>query len=156
MAVELNKLLEDYIANPVFRGSSGQLMRGVILCDLEEEKTDWGWGSSSSAAHPSCGGCSPGANVCSPLVWWIGLAETQDGHSIIWRQSFGDLLFDPGSECLKEFPSPESLKRRIIISTKPSKEYLQAKGESSYQQSLSLSEPQLEKAALTYATDIVR
>ncbi|CAM8952587.1 unnamed protein product [Rhodiola kirilowii] len=42
-------------------------------------------------------------------------------------QSFGDILFAPGSECLKEFPSPESLKRRIIISTKPPKEYLQAK-----------------------------
>ncbi|PIN03371.1 Phosphoinositide-specific phospholipase C [Handroanthus impetiginosus] len=42
-------------------------------------------------------------------------------------QTFGDILFSPGSECLKEFPSPESLKRRIIISTKPPKEYLQAK-----------------------------
>uniref|UniRef100_A0A7N0THH3 Phosphoinositide phospholipase C n=1 Tax=Kalanchoe fedtschenkoi TaxID=63787 RepID=A0A7N0THH3_KALFE len=42
-------------------------------------------------------------------------------------KTFGDLLYAPGSECLKEFPSPESLKRRIIISTKPPKEYLQAK-----------------------------
>ena len=42
-------------------------------------------------------------------------------------QTFGDILFTPGSECLKEFPSPESLKKRIIISTKPPKEYLQAK-----------------------------
>lgn len=42
-------------------------------------------------------------------------------------QTFGDILFCPGSECLKEFPSPESLKKRIIISTKPPKEYLQAK-----------------------------
>lgn len=42
-------------------------------------------------------------------------------------QTFGDILFSPGSEALKEFPSPESLKRRIIISTKPPKEYLQAK-----------------------------
>jgi phosphatidylinositol phospholipase C delta len=42
-------------------------------------------------------------------------------------QTFGDTLFSPGSECLKEFPSPESLKRRIIISTKPPKEYLEAK-----------------------------
>lgn len=37
------------------------------------------------------------------------------------------MLYSPGSECLSEFPSPESLKRRIIISTKPPKEYLQAK-----------------------------
>uniref|UniRef100_A0A7N0UAN5 Phosphoinositide phospholipase C n=1 Tax=Kalanchoe fedtschenkoi TaxID=63787 RepID=A0A7N0UAN5_KALFE len=42
-------------------------------------------------------------------------------------KTFDDILFAPGSECLKEFPSPESLKRRIIISTKPPKEYLQAK-----------------------------
>ncbi|XP_021295642.1 phosphoinositide phospholipase C 2-like [Herrania umbratica] len=42
-------------------------------------------------------------------------------------QTFGDVLFSPGSECLKEFPSPESLKKRIIISTKPPKEYLEAK-----------------------------
>ncbi|KAL2539882.1 Phosphoinositide phospholipase C 2 [Abeliophyllum distichum] len=42
-------------------------------------------------------------------------------------QTFGDMLFSPGSECLKEFPSPESLKNRIIISTKPPKEYLEAK-----------------------------
>lgn len=42
-------------------------------------------------------------------------------------ETFGDMLFSPGSECLKEFPCPESLKRRVIISTKPPKEYLQAK-----------------------------
>ena len=42
-------------------------------------------------------------------------------------QTFGDILFTPGSECLSEFPSPESMKKRIIISTKPPKEYLEAK-----------------------------
>ncbi|KAJ1380744.1 PLC-like phosphodiesterase, TIM beta/alpha-barrel domain superfamily [Sesbania bispinosa] len=42
-------------------------------------------------------------------------------------QTFGDILFCPTSESIKEFPSPESLKRRIIISTKPPKEYLEAK-----------------------------
>ncbi|KHN34717.1 phosphoinositide-specific phospholipase C P25 [Glycine max] len=42
-------------------------------------------------------------------------------------QTFGDILFAPTSESLKEFPSPESLKGRIIISTKPPKEYLEAK-----------------------------
>lgn len=42
-------------------------------------------------------------------------------------QTFGDVLFSPGSECLKDFPSPESLKKRIIISTKPPQEYLEAK-----------------------------
>lgn len=43
------------------------------------------------------------------------------------NQTFGDMLFAPGSECLKEFPSPESLKKKVIISTKPPKEYLKAK-----------------------------
>ncbi|KDP44118.1 hypothetical protein JCGZ_05585 [Jatropha curcas] len=42
-------------------------------------------------------------------------------------QTFGDVLFSPGSECLKEFPSPEFLKKRIIVSTKPPKEYLKTK-----------------------------
>ncbi|CAI0443665.1 unnamed protein product, partial [Linum tenue] len=41
-------------------------------------------------------------------------------------QTFGDILFCPDSDCLKEFPSPESLKKRIIISTKPPKEYMSA------------------------------
>lgn len=36
------------------------------------------------------------------------------------------MLFYKESECLKEFPSPEELKHRIIISTKPPKEYLEA------------------------------
>ncbi|CAI9772231.1 unnamed protein product [Fraxinus pennsylvanica] len=43
------------------------------------------------------------------------------------KETFGDMLFCPGEECLKEFPSPESLKKRVMISTKPPKEYLQAK-----------------------------
>ncbi|KAL3531691.1 hypothetical protein ACH5RR_005212 [Cinchona calisaya] len=42
-------------------------------------------------------------------------------------QAFGDVLFCSSSECLLDFPSPESLKRRIIISTKPPKEYLETK-----------------------------
>ncbi|XP_058110204.1 phosphoinositide phospholipase C 2-like [Magnolia sinica] len=42
-------------------------------------------------------------------------------------QTFGDMLFKPSSESLQEFPSPESLKKRIIISTKPPKEYLESK-----------------------------
>lgn len=41
--------------------------------------------------------------------------------------TFGDILFTPNTESVKEFPSPDSLKRRIIISTKPPKEYLGAK-----------------------------
>ena len=42
-------------------------------------------------------------------------------------QTFGDMLFYPKSESLPEFPSPEELKYRVIISTKPPKEYLESK-----------------------------
>lgn len=37
------------------------------------------------------------------------------------------MLYYPRSECLEEFPSPEELKHRIILSTKPPKEYLGSK-----------------------------
>lgn len=40
---------------------------------------------------------------------------------------FGDALFYPATNhVMKEFPSPEDLKGRIIVSTKPPKEYLEA------------------------------
>lgn len=43
---------------------------------------------------------------------------------------FGEMLFaPPPGECLKEFPSPSTLKKRIIISTKPPKEYKKVKDE---------------------------
>lgn len=41
-------------------------------------------------------------------------------------QTFGDMLYYPKSE-LKEFPSPEDMKYKVIVSTKPPKEYLEAK-----------------------------
>lgn len=37
------------------------------------------------------------------------------------------MLYYPDCETLEEFPSPESLKRRVILSTKPPKEYLESK-----------------------------
>lgn len=46
-------------------------------------------------------------------------------------ETYGDMLFIPDCDCLNEFPSPEDLKYRIIISTKPPKEYLKAKTKSS-------------------------
>lgn len=42
-------------------------------------------------------------------------------------ETFGDILFISGSESFTEFPSPELLKRKIIISTKPPKEYVESK-----------------------------
>ncbi|KAI8006446.1 Phosphoinositide phospholipase C 6 [Camellia lanceoleosa] len=43
-------------------------------------------------------------------------------------ETFGELLYYPASGCLEEFPSPEALKHRIILSTKPPKEYLESEG----------------------------
>ncbi|XP_061376616.1 phosphoinositide phospholipase C 6-like isoform X2 [Gastrolobium bilobum] len=42
-------------------------------------------------------------------------------------QIFGELLYYPQTDSLTEFPTPESLKGRILISTKPPKEYLESK-----------------------------
>ncbi|KAG1338006.1 phosphoinositide phospholipase C 6 [Cocos nucifera] len=42
-------------------------------------------------------------------------------------QTFGDMLYYPETDSLKEFPSPDSLKNKIIISTKPPQEYLKTK-----------------------------
>lgn len=41
--------------------------------------------------------------------------------------TFGDILVCSTPESLQDFPSPESLKRKIVLSTKPPKEYLEIK-----------------------------
>ncbi|KAF2319084.1 hypothetical protein GH714_013174 [Hevea brasiliensis] len=42
-------------------------------------------------------------------------------------QTFGDILFSPGSECLKEFPSPEIIDETNYNINHTTKEYLEAK-----------------------------
>lgn len=37
-------------------------------------------------------------------------------------KTFGDMLYRPETDQLREFPSPESLKKKVMISTKPPKE----------------------------------
>ncbi|KAL8214776.1 hypothetical protein R6Q57_004225 [Mikania cordata] len=39
-------------------------------------------------------------------------------------ETFGDVLYYSGSDTMIDFPSPNSLKKRIVVSTKPPKEYL--------------------------------
>ncbi|XP_071720152.1 phosphoinositide phospholipase C 2-like isoform X2 [Rutidosis leptorrhynchoides] len=40
-------------------------------------------------------------------------------------ETYGDVLYTyTGTDAMKDFPSPESLKKRIVVSTKPPKEYL--------------------------------
>ena len=40
------------------------------------------------------------------------------------NEIFGDLLYVPNREHIEIFPSPEDLKMRILVSTKPPMEYL--------------------------------
>ena len=55
---------------------------------------------------------------------------------------FGDILYYPESKHLQEFPSPEALKGRVLLSTKPPKEYLEAKGSTMKDREI---EPQFKK-----------
>ncbi|PKI31854.1 hypothetical protein CRG98_047740 [Punica granatum] len=52
--------------------------------------------------------------------------DLQDKVAKMLTQTFGGMLYYPKSE-LKEFPSPEDMKYKVIVSTKPPKEYLEAK-----------------------------
>ncbi|XP_062172248.1 phosphoinositide phospholipase C 2-like isoform X2 [Alnus glutinosa] len=46
-------------------------------------------------------------------------ADLQAKVAKMVTKTFGAMLYSPESECIKEFPSPESLKKRVLISTKP-------------------------------------
>lgn len=50
--------------------------------------------------------------------------DLQEKAAHMITETFGEQLYYRESDCLEEFPSPEALKHRIIISTKPPKEYL--------------------------------
>ncbi|GMN72377.1 hypothetical protein TIFTF001_051997 [Ficus carica] len=100
-------------------------------------------------------------------------------------KTFGDMLYCPKSDYLLEFPSPGSLKKRVLISTKPPEYRNSRHGRNNKQKQdqdhsedeknsgnkapdnkwladavkvrrLSLSEQELENAAKTHGTDIVR
>ncbi|KAK7321349.1 hypothetical protein VNO77_31910 [Canavalia gladiata] len=51
----------------------------------------------------------------------------QDKVAQMITETFGNMLFCPDHKNLKVFPSPEELKGKIMISTKPPKEYLKLK-----------------------------
>ncbi|AQK67521.1 Phosphoinositide phospholipase C 4 [Zea mays] len=50
-------------------------------------------------------------------------SDLQAKVATMLTETFGDLLFVPNPDPMKEFPSPASLMKRIIISTKPPQEY---------------------------------
>uniref|UniRef100_A0ACD5YC36 Uncharacterized protein n=1 Tax=Avena sativa TaxID=4498 RepID=A0ACD5YC36_AVESA len=53
--------------------------------------------------------------------------ELQDKVAKMVLEVFGSVLYYPEEEHPKELPSPEDLKGRVLLSTKPPKEYLEAK-----------------------------
>ncbi|XP_051213432.1 phosphoinositide phospholipase C 2 isoform X1 [Lolium perenne] len=53
--------------------------------------------------------------------------ELQDKVAKMVLEVFGNILYYPQEEHPKELPSPEDLKGRVLLSTKPPKEYLEAK-----------------------------
>lgn len=53
--------------------------------------------------------------------------DLQDKAAKMVLEVFGDILYYPDKDHLKEFPSPQDLKGRVLLSTKPPREYLQAK-----------------------------
>ncbi|CAL5189652.1 unnamed protein product [Lathyrus oleraceus] len=72
------------------------------------------------------------AFVASPYPVIITLedhlkADLQKKAAQMITQTFGDMLFCPNDENLNNIPSPEELKHRIMISTKPPREYLNSK-----------------------------
>ncbi|KAL5102389.1 hypothetical protein RYX36_006716 [Vicia faba] len=102
------------------------------------------------------------AFVASPYPVIITLedhlkADLQKKAAQMITQTFGDMLFYPNDENLNNIPSPEELKHRIMISTKPPKEYLNSKSvrESSKQLVKSNSKDSDEDEWRKEATDVV-
>ncbi|RLN35570.1 hypothetical protein C2845_PM03G17220 [Panicum miliaceum] len=72
------------------------------------------------------------AFVASPYPVIITLedhlpADLQEKVAKMVLEVFGNILYYPDTDQPKEFPSPEELKGRVLLSTKPPKEYLEAK-----------------------------
>ncbi|XP_058766181.1 phosphoinositide phospholipase C 4-like [Vicia villosa] len=102
------------------------------------------------------------AFVASPYPVIITLedhlkADLQKKAAQMITQTFGDMLFCPNDENLNNIPSPEELKHRIMISTKPPKEYLNSKSvkESSKQLPKSNSKDSDEDEWRKEVTDVV-
>ncbi|PPD83773.1 hypothetical protein GOBAR_DD19294 [Gossypium barbadense] len=112
-----NQLSSDCSDVPIIKA----LKRGVRVVELDI------WpNSTKDDVHVLHGSASP-----YPVVITLEDHLTPDLQAKVAQmvtQTFGKMLFCPDSECFKELPTPEKLKYRIIISTKPPKEYLEAEG----------------------------
>ncbi|BAT81119.1 hypothetical protein VIGAN_03077700 [Vigna angularis var. angularis] len=132
-----NQLSSDCSEEPIIEA----LKRGVRVieldlwptCNKDYIKVDHGWTFTNPVSVVKCLECiKEYAFVASPYPVIITIEDhlTTDlraKFAEMVTQIFGEVLYYPGEECcLTEFPSPKSLKNRVIISTKPPRERFQS------------------------------
>ncbi|TKY56864.1 Phosphoinositide phospholipase C 6 [Spatholobus suberectus] len=128
-----NQLSSDCSEEPIIKA----LKRGVRVIELDlwptsnkdDIKVDHGWTLTNPVSVIKClESIKEYGFVASqyPVIITIEDHLTTDlraKFAEMATQIFGEMLYYPGTDCrLTEFPSPESLKNRVIISTKPPKE----------------------------------
>ncbi|KAK7276397.1 hypothetical protein RIF29_17536 [Crotalaria pallida] len=127
-----NQLSSDCSEEPIIKA----LKRGVRAIELDlwptfnkdDIKVDHGWTLTTPVSVIKClESIKEYGFVASqyPVIITIEDHLTRDlqaKFAEMATQIFGDMLYYPQTDCLTEFPSPESLKNRVIISTKPPKE----------------------------------
>ncbi|MED6192290.1 hypothetical protein PIB30_008815 [Stylosanthes scabra] len=131
-----NQISSDCSEEPIIKA----LKRGVRVIELDlwptankdDIKVDHGWTLTNPVSVIKClESIKEYAFYASeyPVIITIEDHLTNDlraKFAEMVTQIFGEVLFHPEPGCLKEFPSPESLKNRIVISTKPPKESFEA------------------------------
>ncbi|KAK7300530.1 hypothetical protein RJT34_11376 [Clitoria ternatea] len=127
-----NQLSSDCSEEPIIKA----LQRGVRVieldlwptCNKDDIKVDHGWTLTNPVSVTKClESIKEYGFVASqyPVIITIEdhlTTDLQAKFAVMATQIFGEMLFYPETACLTEFPSPESLKNRVIISTKPPKE----------------------------------
>ncbi|CAJ1971014.1 unnamed protein product [Sphenostylis stenocarpa] len=127
-----NQLSSDCSEEPIIKA----LKRGVRVieldlwptCNKDEIKVDHGWTLTNPVSVVKCLECIKEYGFVAsqyPVIITIEDHLTTDlraKFAEMVTKIFGEVLYYPGEECLTEFPSPESLKNRVIISTKPPRE----------------------------------
>ncbi|XP_020205634.1 phosphoinositide phospholipase C 6 isoform X2 [Cajanus cajan] len=127
-----NQLSSDCSEEPIIKA----LKRGVRVIELDlwptynkgDIKVDHGWTLTNPVSVIKClQSIKKFSFVASeyPVIITIEDHLTKDlraKFADMATEIFGEMLYYPETDCLTEFPSPESLKNRVIISTKPPKE----------------------------------
>ncbi|KAJ1426367.1 PLC-like phosphodiesterase, TIM beta/alpha-barrel domain superfamily [Sesbania bispinosa] len=127
-----NQLSSDCSEEPIIKA----LQRGVRVIELDlwptsnkdDIKVDHGWTLTNPVSAIKClKSIKEYAFIASqyPVIITIEdhlTADLRAKFADMATQIFGEMLYYPESDSLTEFPSPDSLKNRVIISTKPPKE----------------------------------